>query len=68
MPVTTTGVIVIANAEEVTIKTQPTGVHLLWRHVLVRWLRSLPTVLDDRRIDAIYEMARRSTTWRPSGG
>jgi len=33
------------------------------RFQLVRWLRRQPEVLDDVTIAAIYEAARRSTTW-----
>ena len=38
-------------------------VRVVPRVQLVRWLRRQPEVLDDVTIAAIYEAARRSTTW-----
>ncbi|MGH3369791.1 MAG: nuclease-related domain-containing protein [Nocardioidaceae bacterium] len=33
---------------------------------LVRWLESLPPVLPPERIDALFNAARRTTTWQPA--
>jgi hypothetical protein len=32
---------------------------------LSRWLRERPEVLKDAEIDSIFEVARRSSTWKP---
>lgn len=68
VPVAVRGVIVIADADDMTIKAQPADVLVLWRQALVRWLRGLPEALDEATTDGIYDVARRSTTWRPSAG
>ena len=58
-----TGVVVPVRADDVVVKAQPDGVRVVPRFQLVRWLRRQPEVLDDVTIAAIYEAARRSTTW-----
>jgi len=63
-PVNVEGLIVTVNAEDVVIKTQPDGVHVTWRNNLAKWLLRLGPVLTDDQIVAVYEKARRSTTWR----
>ncbi len=59
------GLIVTVNADEFVVKSQPTGVHVLPRMQVGKWLLRLGEVLDQERCDAIYAVARRSTTWRP---
>ena len=58
------GLIVTVNAGDLVVKSQPTGITVVARMQLGRWLLRLGTTLGDDQIDAIYEMARRSTTWR----
>jgi len=65
-PVQVTGIVVPVGAEDVTIKTSPVDVHVVYRTRLVRWLRAQPPVLLDAHIEAIFDVARRSTTWQPS--
>jgi hypothetical protein len=64
-PVSVEGVIVTVNADDVVIKTQPEGVSVLPRMQVTRWLLRHGAVMDTDTIEAVYEVARRSTTWRP---
>ena len=59
------GLIVTVNAADVIVKSQPTGVHVVPRMQVAHWLLRLGDTLDEGRIDAIFDAARRSTTWRP---
>ena len=63
--VTVEGLIVTVNAADVVVKSQPTGVHVVPRMQVAQWLLRLGDILDQERIDAVYDAARRSTTWRP---
>ena len=64
-PVLVEGLIVIVNAIEWDIKTQPRDVHVVPRRQVARWLLQHGDVLDADRQAAIFDAARRSTTWRP---
>lgn len=60
--------IVMFGVEDMTIKTEPgerdgSTVYVKYRRQSIRWLTKQPTVLIDSHIEAIYEQARRSTTW-----
>ena len=61
-----TGVIVPVGAGSLTIKSQPDGVHVVNRMALIDWLRGVGAVLPEQAISAVFEVARRSTTWRPA--
>ena len=63
-PVYVQGLIVTVNADDVVIKTQPDGVNVTWRNNLVKWLLRHGDIHAPETLDAIYEAARRSTTWR----
>jgi hypothetical protein len=62
-PVTAVGVIVSVGAEDVTVKNPPTGVQVVTRRRLRRWLARQPQTLDPAMIAALFDRARRSTTW-----
>jgi hypothetical protein len=62
-PIRVHGLIVTVNASDITIKSQPEGVDVTWRNNLVKWLLSHGEILTAEVVDAIYEVARRSTTW-----
>jgi hypothetical protein len=64
-PVEVTGVVVPVNAADVVIKTPPVGVHVVNRRRLGRWLRRRVPTLDSSSVEAIYQAARRPTTWQP---
>lgn len=64
-PVAVTGVVVPVGAEDVTVKSQPDDVYVVYRMALVRWLRGRPEALSDEQSDGIFGAARRSTTWQP---
>jgi hypothetical protein len=66
-PVAATGVIAVVGAHRgFEVKEQPhdDAVVVLARTRVSQYLRSRPTSLSDTDIAAIYEVARRSTTWR----
>ncbi len=68
--VSATGVIVVAGAMDVTVRTVPAGLAVLEARSLVRWLRRQPDVLSPAVVRAVFEAARRASTWRmyqPSG-
>jgi len=48
------------------VKAQPEDrmVHVLGRKELAPWLQRRPQVLSAADVEAIFEQARRSTTWR----
>jgi hypothetical protein len=58
------GLVVTVNEKNFRVKAQPEGVHVLRRVQLARWLLGLGPTLDDERLVRIFEVARRSTTWR----
>ena len=65
-PVSALGVVVPVGAAAVVINTPPVDVHVVRRRRLIAWLRGLPPTLTDQQTDAIFEAARRSTTWQPT--
>lgn len=64
-PVSVAGVVVPVGAAAVTIKTPPIDVHVVNRKALRAWLRRRPVLLTDAEVEAVFDVARRSTTWRP---
>lgn len=63
-PVHVQGLIVTVNAQDVVIKSEPDGVNVTWRNNLDKWLLRHGDIHTPGTLDAIYEAARRSTTWR----
>jgi hypothetical protein len=63
-PVHVEGLVVTVNAADVVIKQQPDGVHVTWRNNLAKWLIRHGDIYTSGTIDAIFDAARRSTTWR----
>ncbi|MCA1007286.1 NERD domain-containing protein [Rhodococcus hoagii] len=58
-------VIVTVNARAVTVKSPPDGVHVVQRMHFARWLLRREDVHPPAAVEAVYEAARRSTTWQP---
>ncbi|WP_404314966.1 nuclease-related domain-containing protein [Prescottella equi] len=58
-------VIVTVNARAVTVKSPPDGVHVVPRMHVARWLLRQRDVHPPETVEALYEAARRSTTWQP---
>ncbi len=56
--------IIVVIAAELTIRAQPTDVHVVARKRIGKWLERRPATLAPSAVEAIYEMARRDTTWR----
>jgi hypothetical protein len=63
LPVQVTGVVVVVNAESLTVRQQPDEVHVVDHHGLRKWLVSLPRALDSRTSAEILDTADRATTW-----
>lgn len=62
-----TGVIALVGVRRgLTIKSQPQGVHVTARTNLRAWLEQQPDRLTGAQVQALFEAARRSTTWRPA--
>ena len=55
---------VTVNASDVVVKAQPEGVSVVPRMQVSRWLLRHGDILIPDTIEAIYEVARCSTTWR----
>lgn len=69
LPVAGLGVIAVIGAHKgFKIKKQPEDgeVVIVQRRRVGQYVQSLPPRLTDREIEAIYEVPRRSTTWRRS--
>lgn len=64
-PVVVTGVVVIVGADDLVIKQAPDDVHVVNRMRLGKWLQARPEAFDEATIEAVFQTARRSTTWRP---
>lgn len=67
VPVLTTGLIVVMGAREgFKVKSQPPDgdVIVLTRREVAKWLAKRPVVLTNPHVEAVFEVARRSDTWR----
>lgn len=64
-PVFVTGVVVVL-ADELTHKGHPDPVKVVGRRDIAGWLRSHPARLSPDQVLTVYDVARRSTTWRPT--
>ena len=60
-PVHVEGLIVTVNASDVVVKAQPEGVSVTPRMQVARWLLRHGDILTGDTVEAIYEVARRST-------
>lgn len=58
------GLVVPVNAADIRIKEAPSDVRVVARRRLRRWLLRQPQRFDESTCAAIFEQARRSTTWR----
>lgn len=65
-PVHVEGLIVTVNADDVVVKNAPNGVSVIPRMQVAKWLlRHGDILITFDVLEAIFEAARRSTTWRP---
>lgn len=62
-PVRVTGMIAVVNTIEFEVRSQPSGVHVVTRRGLPDWVSRLGDIHDQTTVDAVYDAARRSTTW-----
>jgi hypothetical protein len=56
--------VVPVNADEVVVKAEPNGVAVVPHRRLARWLLRHGDTLTAATVEALYEVARRSTTWQ----
>jgi hypothetical protein len=63
-PVLVEGLVVTVNADDVTVKNPPAGVSVVPRMQVAKWLLRHGDILADQTVDAIFDAARRSTTWK----
>lgn len=56
--------IIVAIAADLTIKAQPADVHVVAHKRIGKWLERRPATLSPVAVEAIFDMARRDTTWR----
>ncbi|WP_229742021.1 nuclease-related domain-containing protein [Kocuria dechangensis] len=64
LPVPVEALVVTVRAEDVVLKQQPEGVSVVPRHQIARWLLRHRDIHTPEVLEAVYEAARRSTTWR----
>ena len=64
-PVHVDGLIVTVNAADITVKAPPDGVNVVPRMQVATWLLRHGDIYSADTVHAIYDAARRSTTWRP---
>lgn len=64
VPLHVHGIVVPVGADSLKIKDAPSDVSIVNRMALRGWLRNRPTVLSGGQIVAIFETARKSSTWR----
>jgi len=58
--------VIVVIAANLAVKSQPPDVHVVGRTKIVTWLQGLPATLDGDEIEAIYDQARRDSTWPTS--
>lgn len=63
-PVRVEGLIVTVNAADVVVKNQPDGVSVVPRMQVAKWLLRHGDIYSLEALDALFEAARRSTTWQ----
>lgn len=61
-----TGVIVVRDAQTLTIKSQPIGAVVLTDRQLVNWLKSKPTILNPWQVQQLVDAATLPSTWHRS--
>jgi hypothetical protein len=64
-PVHVEGLVVTVNADDVVVKNAPDGVSVVPRMQVAKWLLRHGDILTPDQCEAIFDAARRSTTWRP---
>jgi hypothetical protein len=63
-PVHVEGLVVTVNADDVVVKNAPDGVSVVPRMQVATWLLRHGDILTPDQREAIFDAARRSTTWR----
>ena len=64
-PLEVTGVVAVMGARGgFTVKAQPAGVVVVTRKEVGKWLARQADVLTDERVDEVYAVARKASTWR----
>jgi Nuclease-related domain len=64
MQVAVVPLVVFVGLPDITVATAPDGVHILRARSLVDWLLRQPPVLQRPAIEAVYDVARKASTWQ----
>ncbi|MGY6499909.1 MAG: nuclease-related domain-containing protein [Acidimicrobiales bacterium] len=56
--------VIVLMCEELTIKSAPEDVSVVSIRIIRKWLQRRPVVLTAEQVEAIYDHARRDSTWR----
>ncbi len=64
-PVHVDGVVAIVKADRFQVRRPPIGVQVLRHRELARWIRRHGDIHSPERVQAVFDAARRSTTWQP---
>ncbi len=56
--------VVVIMVADFKIKSEPTDVNVVARKAIAKWLTKRPGVLTPERVEEIFDMARRDSTWR----
>jgi hypothetical protein len=59
--------IIVVMADNLTIKGQPSDVHVVGRKKIATWLMARPATQTPERLEIIFSQVRRRTTWAGSG-
>jgi Nuclease-related domain len=59
--------VIVVIASQLKVKHAPSGVHVVGRKRIARWLRHQPPVLTSHRIEEIFDQARMASTWTSTG-
>jgi hypothetical protein len=55
--------IIVVMAARLTVKSQPTDVHVVGRKAIRKWLMQRRSILTPERVEQIYKIARSDLTW-----
>ncbi|GAB7006953.1 hypothetical protein JCM18899A_44260 [Nocardioides sp. AN3] len=67
-PVPVYAVVVVVDPRNLTIRQDPTDVAITTRRRLKSWISTQPNLLEQTQADAIFDQARRSSTWTAARG
>ena len=60
--------VLVVMADRLTIKGMPSGVHVVGRKMIAKWLKARPETLTPGLVEEVFSHVRRQTTWVSSSG